>query len=122
MTNEPVPCPFCGSMSEIPREHEEGCFLRMWADSMEDWYFAGCGTAHEDFDHFNAWEHKYDRHSNEEMLAAYNTRYKRTCHIVIEDKIRNPFESFFSCSECGARIQNRPYCSNCGCEVVADGD
>lgn len=49
-------------------------------------------------------------------IAAWNTRYERTCHIIEKDQ-----EPGLYCSECGALIEDR-YCSHCGARVEGSED
>lgn len=117
MPNELEPtkeCPFCGSMSSRLWEHEEGCYLRMYADTKEDWYTAGYHRNSDDFDFVAANEHRFDRHSNEDLIQAWNTRYKRTCRILFENECP-------VCLECQQDIDpSWVACPYCGAEVIGE--
>lgn len=128
MTDKPNECPLCGSMSNLPWEHEEDCWIRMWLDQYEDWFTNGFNG---EFDRDRALEHKFDRHSNDDMLAAWNTRYKRTCEWSI--KKGGTFYDVYQCSACGyeyaesrtdhgikVELCDAKFCPNCGAEVVDD--
>lgn len=113
------PCPFCKSTSNLPWEHEEWCFIRKHADSEEDYYKAGFGGG--EFNRKTAHEHKFDRHSNEELIEAWNTRAERTCRY---DTI-NPGHFDTECGRfaywnhdgCGSPPE---YCPHCGGKVVSE--
>lgn len=112
------PCPFCKSTSNIPAEHEEWCFLRKRADYSEDYFTAGFGGG--EFDWKAAYEHRFDRHSNEELIEAWNTRAERTCkNLYCEGSTLG--EGGFRCSLCdGEMFGDAPkYCCHCGAKVVS---
>lgn len=125
MTRKLEPCPFCGSMSSRPWEHEEGCYLRIHGDTQEDWYTAGYHRNSDDFDIVAANEHQFDRHSNEDLIQAWNTRYKRKCHGVKNES--KPKDQWVRCSECNCGLWWQDpttsehvinFCPSCGAEVV----
>lgn len=63
-------CPFCGSCEERPIDHAKGCFLRMWAESIDAMY--------------------HDEpmpHSVESMRSAWNVRADREIGISEFQKI-----------------------------------
>ena len=93
MTNELLPCPFCGGELKID-----------W--SMSSQYWAYCPN-----DKCCFYETLiYD--SVSELVEACNTRAERTCHLEHVNGID-------TCSECGADSDPfRNYCHNCGAKVV----
>lgn len=124
MTKELEPlkeCPFCGSYSPYPGEHEEGCYLRIWSDTKEDWYTHGFNQKPEDFDIAKAEEHVHDRHSGDDLRAAWNHRYKRTCKM--QDALNVPdSDPFDEATDLDGRLENliRHVADICGAEVVDD--
>lgn len=50
-------CPFCGSREEKPADHEEGCFIRMYVENLDEM----C-------------ERNSRLHDRESMIGAWNTR------------------------------------------------
>lgn len=129
------PCPFCKSTSNIPAEHEEWCFLRKRADCSDDYFTAGFGGG--EFDWKAAYEHRFDRHSNEELIEAWNTRAERTCSMsdikTGEQAEYDTEEVIYHCENChderavyafnedGNVWADAPnYCPNCGAKVVSE--
>lgn len=90
-------CPFCGSHNERPIDHAEDCFIRMYAENVDEYYYSQTLV-----------------HDRESMKEAWNTRAERTCHIVIEDECP-------VCSECGEDIDpSFAACPYCGARVVVE--
>lgn len=106
-------CPFCGSRDEIPVNHEPGCFMRMYAESVDAIYRG-----------------EPKPHSSESIKAAWNTRAERTCEPVKKFSDESPWPRLV-CSECGRGLhwddivnevgeesaELQPYCG-CGARVV----
>lgn len=90
---ELLPCPFCGGEGKIVGSVLDGFFV----------YCPSCGAGS---------VRKYEK---AEAIAAWNTRYKRTCKNTSDS-------NYFRCSICrkktyrGEEVFN--YCPNCGAEVV----
>lgn len=97
------PCPFCGGEDG---KHPDDCYITMLRDNTS----------------FINLHHK-PMYRDEEMREAYNTRYKRTCHVIKKRQEAG------ECSECGGFLfaangclpKQWTHCPNCGAEV-ADGD
>ena len=98
-------CPFCGIRDEIPANHEPGCFMRMYAESVD----AICNG-------------EPMPHSSESIRAAWNTRYERPCEMELQSCVDAEGNVFsFVCSECGVDAYGHVdigYCPNCGAKVV----
>lgn len=101
-------CPFCGSCEERPINHAEDCFIRMYAENVDEYYYSETLV-----------------HDRESMMVAWNVRAERTC-----ENTSMKSDQWF-CSECGgnydiANINLDPdedsgipnYCPNCGAKVV----
>lgn len=94
-------CPFCGSHNEKPINHAEDCFIRMYAENVDEMN-----------------ERKSRLHDRESMLTAWNTRAERMCTKVpgkMHYGERRP-----KCSECGYGLGDKrwAYCPNCGAKVT----
>ena len=88
-------CPFCGSREERPINHAEDCFIRMYAENVDEYYYSETLV-----------------HDRESMKEAWNVRAERTCHVVIEDECP-------TCSECGEDIDpSFTACPYCGAKVT----
>lgn len=128
-------CPFCGSREERPINHAEDCFIRMYAENVDEYYYSETLV-----------------HDRESMMVAWNTRAERTCHYF-PDSMQVAFdendeeietgEAFsdgcdYTCSACGFTMlggdegwfDETPgeyggwdykarfnYCPNCGAKV-----
>lgn len=108
MTDELLPCPFCGGEAEL------------WHNSTWD-YVARCTSCK---------ARTRQHHDNcVGAIIAWNTRTERTCRMTLDasgDRITstNGDEIFlfrFTCSECGYKTnhQQAKYCPNCGAKVVS---
>lgn len=101
MTDELLPCPFCGGQAECIR-NDIGVFV---------------GCFNEDCPIGPATSTYVDGYATEaEAIAAWNSRAERTCRNT-----QNDFD--FMCSECGkcvdnGRVMRFNYCPNCGARVV----
>ena len=98
MTNELKPCPFCGGEAETNVYGATG----EWAVKCP------CGA-----------EMNIRVYTEEEAIAAWNTRAERTCQRVLYKPT-----GVLVCSECGAGIPKQldkycylHYCPNCGARV-----
>ena len=67
--SELKPCPFCGSHNEKPINHAEDCFIRMYAENVDEYYYSETLV-----------------HDRESMKAAWNTRAERTCIPHVEPR------------------------------------
>lgn len=97
------PFPFCGSCEERPINHAEDCFIRMYAENVDEYYYSETLV-----------------HDRESMKEAWNTRAERTC--VLEDIPYEPgcWEGV-RCSSCGVTDEDTDltgnYCPRCGAKV-----
>lgn len=120
MSEDIKECPFCGSASEWLREHSYNCFLRRLI-AFNEWLTEKRLIGQRD-------ERPYSR---DELIEAYNTRYKRTCEPItfVADEIENIKLWHTECRLCGvilgqgksaidATIGLPNYCPCCGAEVV----
>ena len=108
-------CPFCGSHNEKPINHAEDCFIRMYAENVDEYYYSGTLV-----------------HDRESMKEAWNTRAERTCEPVKKFSEESPWPRLV-CSECGRELhwddivnevgeesaELQPYCG-CGAKVVSE--
>ena len=111
------PCPFCGGEAEM-----------LTAESMNGGYLFGIMC--------NDCRSRGDVYGTEaEAIAAWNTRYERTCRNI-KDQLRGIGATEFMCSECRAYYADAEsyyaylscdddegevktnYCPNCGAKVV----
>ena len=106
--SELKPCPFCGSREERPINHAEDCFIRMYAENVDEYYYSETLV-----------------HDRESMMVAWNTRAERTCEMVHEPPEAPYHVGKWTCSACGAWWMKPPYdmsgancCPNCGAKVV----
>lgn len=100
------PCPFCGKTEPVEVKHRETeVFAFENYDVVCDSLNGGCGAS------------SGYRRTEEDAIAAWNTRAERTCRWAYEE---------LSCSygtECGGRLTWEPYgapefCPRCGAKVV----
>ena len=92
MSDELLNCPFCGCSYGM---HEQDCYIYMLAVQ----------------ERFDALDYETP-FSEKELEEAWNTRYKRTCHAIIEDECT-------VCSNCQQDIDpSWVACPYCGAEVV----
>lgn len=90
MTKELEPCPFCGGKATVEPFNDEN-----WFASCNE-----CDATIEDFP------------NRSEAAKAWNTRYKRTCRLIMRDG--SP-----ACSECLAEQDyEAKFCDQCGAEVA----
>ena len=90
-------CPFCGSHDEKPINHAEDCFIRMYAENVDEYYYSEMLV-----------------HDRESMKEAWNTRAERTCHVVYH-------EGAPACSECLRELTYESrFCDRCGARVTED--
>ena len=99
--SEKMTCPFCGGEASI-RIHDFYDGTRLYTPNCK----CGAGIV------------KVFR-TEEEAIAAWNTRAERTCHWIGIEEWKNPVE----CSECGVLVVahvalDSNYCCNCGARVV----
>lgn len=98
-------CPFCGSHNEKPINHAEDCFIRMYAENVDEYYYSETLV-----------------HDRESMKEAWNTRAERTCEMELQSCVDAEGNVFsFVCSECGVDAYGHVdigYCPNCGAKVV----
>lgn len=117
-------CPFCGKTNRVGavklRDSSPHCNWERDSDgekrAVESWvcFCANCGV-----------KQVYAHRTREEAIRAWNTRYKRTCHL----NMSNPPTRGWYCSECHVYISDEAmadastwlklkFCPNCGAEVV----
>ena len=118
VSNELLPCPFCGGDAKIYR-HYGG-------------FSIGCANAQHD-SHCPMLPRLCAFNDEAEAVAAWNTRHERTCRNVCDWRddggVLHSDARLFKCSECGFKAddfygddeQSFPrYCPNCGAKVVCD--
>lgn len=109
-------CPFCGSYEEKPINHAEDCFIRMYAENVDEYYYSETLI-----------------HDRESMKAAWNTRTERTCRPLRKSGKEFDSEERLSslvalCSEClgylgeaqDVFLGSVAFCSSCGARVVVE--
>lgn len=121
MSEELMPCPFCGGKAHI-KEIVSSC---------ERLYMVGCSDSE-----CMGFETLYAKPTVGEALAAWNHRAEHTCQIVVSVD-RSPASHggrVHRCSSCGKALPGSlfrngwtklDYCPRCGArvtEVVRDGD
>lgn len=100
MTKELKPCPFCPDGGEPEYRNAGRSVKSLYTHSV---YCKKCLCS------------TYPTQTKQEAISAWNTRYKRTCHVEYPHDAR-------MCSECGYYIgEHHLFCSHCGAEVI-DGD
>ena len=96
MADELKPCPFCGGEASI-RIHDYYDGVRLFMPKCK----CGAGIV-------------AVFRTEEEAVAAWNTRAERTCHMKQDGM-------FLVCSECGVVLMGNPrYCSRCGARVLSE--
>lgn len=104
MTKELEPCPFCDEQPHVAKFRHNG-------KELDNVWFASCRSCN----------FSLIRKTEDEVVEAWNTRYKRTCHKTNEGDT-------LKCSNCGKFTTTRTaskrfkprFCGSCGAEVVDD--
>ena len=121
--SELLSCPFCGG--EAVTVHDEWTVLIHGKEEYRHNWYVGCDPRSMlgCMGSLNNMETGFD--TEEQAIAAWNTRAERTCRIVesVEDGKMWVYCHEFSC-DCGMRnfftVDKEPpnYCPNCGAKVV----
>lgn len=99
MSEKLKPCPFCGGKASVIDHHNDDGSVSVGCADDTCLGFSGLG-----------WLYK----TEEEAIAAWNTREERTCRMKQDGM-------FLVCSECGVVLMGNPrYCSRCGAKVVEE--
>lgn len=128
MTNELKPCPFCPPDKSNPTAFVEPDGYMEHAGNVYRGFVGceHCGIGIEmymsDLEIPDEWWKDSPEDEPKGFLAylmnLWNTRYKRTCKLVENRRLRG---SWPDCSKCGKPIQrNSKFCPKCGAEVVDD--
>lgn len=106
--SELLPCPFCGGEATIRHDSTDAAYWG-WDEWWVECINTQCLMQPESAGTFD---------TEEQAIAAWNTRAERTCH-------RDEYEAapFSVCSECGAVLPDDYtvyYCWSCGAKVVEE--
>ena len=109
MTDNLLPCPFCGVDVEITSKPAVGTWITCET----------CGYEYPSVDG------QIDKHYRKaDVIERWNTRAERTCHLFRRASYGTLYGvelALYECSECGEPIEPKDgwnYCPNCGARVV----
>lgn len=113
MTNELLPCPFCGNEPTLYQDEMTGHWaVRCVKDTHRPTVVNSHGAT--------AWG--YSCTDPAEAIAAWNTRAERTCKMELDGTISKKLDVWF-CDECGSPTYNDmmpSFCQYCGAKVVSE--